>query len=248
MNNQDTICENCGESNLKNFCGNCGHKKLVSRIDYEYVKEEIIGLIGFEKGFLYTSKELLIKPGRLINTYLYKSRLHITKPIAFITFASLIYTLISHFLQTDIFYAEILKKTYGDNTLSKINTWIQENNGYSNLLLVFPTLIWLKIIFKKYQYNYYEVFVVLCYVMGFGMLIACFQPILDYLFPSNFAINNLIIITISFTYIGFALTNFYGNTLKNFFTSISAYIFGFITFQVVLILIAKLYDILIKFL
>jgi len=243
----DSICEKCGDLINKNFCGNCGHKKVLTRIDSEYVKSEFLSLIGFEKGFFFTSKELLIRPGKLIKSYLYESRIHITKPIAYITAASLIYTIISHYLKTDLFYAEILKKSYGKNTLSNINIWVQENYGYSNLLLIFPSLLWLKVFFRKYPYNFYEVFVVLSYVMGFAMLITCFQPILDYFSPATFAINNSIIFTLSFIYIGFGISNFYGKSVKSFFTSVSAYILGFITFQIIVILIAKVYDYIIKF-
>jgi len=48
--------------------------------------------------------------------------------------------------------------------------WIQGNYGYASILMGILIAIWLKIFFKKYGYNLYELLIVLCFVQGISML------------------------------------------------------------------------------
>lgn len=236
-------CKNCGEIVTKNYCSNCGNNNSIKRIDKNYAIHEFVNLLGFEKGIFFTTKELLLRPGKIIKVYLNENRQIITKPITYLLITSVIYTFISHYLKTDILYSEVFKKAYNDSTLTKINIWIQENYGYANLLLIFPIIIWLKIFFRKFKYNFYELFVLVSFIMGFGMILFSFQLILDYFSPKNIGINTLIVNLILLIYTAYALADFFGFTFKNFIKTFSSYVLGFLTFQLIITIIAMVYDV-----
>ncbi|MCJ8497126.1 DUF3667 domain-containing protein [Chryseobacterium salipaludis] len=242
----DIICKNCGDVITKNYCANCGDNDSVRRIDRNYAVQEVLYLIGFEKGFLYTAKLLLLKPGLLLRTYIHESRQKITKPITFLVITSVIYTVISKFFGTDKIASDFSAKAYGDSSLTSINIWIQENMGYANILMIMPITFWARIFFKKYGYNFYETFLVISFVMGFGMLIFSLEPPIANLFPSKILVTNSLLAFLAFIYAGWAIGQFYGKTIKNYFKAFLSYIFGFITFQIVVTIIAVVNNMILK--
>lgn len=214
----------------------------LTRIDKYYALNEILKLVNFEKEFLYTCKGLLLQPGKIINEYIHVDRSKITNPITFLLLSSVIYTVISHFFKTDIIYAEFFKNKYGNSTYSKIYLWTQENLGYANLIMIFPLTLWIKILFRKHKYNIYEVMVLLSLVMGFGTLLFSLESIFDYFFPQYFMLNNYVMTGISFLYLSWAIADFFGRSVKNFLKGLIAYILGFFTLQIVIVLSAILID------
>lgn len=214
----------------------------LKRIDQSYALNECLKLLNFEKEFLYTCKGLLIQPGKIINEYIHVDRSKITNPITFLLLSSVIYTVISHFFKTDIIYAEFFKNKYGNSTYSEIYLWTQENLGYANLIMIFPLTLWIKVIFRKYHYNIYEIMVLLALIMGFGTLLFSVESIVDFFFPQYFLLNNNIMAVISFVYLSWAIADFFGRSVKNFLKGLIAYILGFFTLQIVIVLTAILID------
>jgi len=84
-------CKNCNSKVDAEYCSKCGHPTVLKRIDGKYVIHEIEHLLHFERGILYTIKELLIKPGKNIRNYLSENRSRLVKPIIFFIVTSLIY-------------------------------------------------------------------------------------------------------------------------------------------------------------
>lgn len=214
----------------------------LTRIDKYYALNEILKLLNFEKEFIYTCKGLLLQPGKIVNEYIHTNRTKITNPITFLLLSSVIYTLISHFFKTDAIYTDFFKKTYNNSALSTIYMWTQENLGYANLLMIFPLTLWIKILFRKHHYNIYEIMVLLALIMGFGTLLFSVESIVDFFFPQYFLLNNNIMAVISFVYLSWAIADFFGRSVKNFLKGFIAYVLGFLTLQIVIVLTAILID------
>ena len=165
-------CQNCNDIITGGFCSNCGQTAKLARIDKNYAKNEFFNLIGYESGFIFTVKELLLHPKQSISTYLLKNRKKLTKPITFLGITSVIYTLISHYFQTDLISEQHYKNMYGTSNVTTIMIWIQNNFAYSNILMILFIASWLKIFFRKSsKYNFYEIIVILCFLMGQTMLL-----------------------------------------------------------------------------
>lgn len=239
-------CQSCGESNVGNFCVSCGQNQNIKRIDKNYAFDELLGLVGFEKGFLFTSREVLFRPGKTINYYLYQNRQKLTKPIAFIGLTSLIYTLIAHFLKTDLILNEASMKLYSNGTIFKIMDWTQKNYGYGNLLMILPIAYFIKLLFKDKKVNFYEAFVIVCYVMGAGMLIYILEIFLTYFFPNFFLLNSSLLFIGFMFYVSWAIGQVFGKESLNYIKAFFAYWIGFVFTCLFVAVAALFYDFVIK--
>ncbi len=236
------ICKNCNSKISGNFCSNCGQPSLLRRIDGRYIRDEIGHILHFDKGIFYTIKELFIRPGKNVREFLTDNRNRLVKPIFFIIVTSLIYTVINHYFGIEEQY--IQQSGLENTTIGKIIKWMQEHYGYGNILMGIFIAFFIKLFFRKSKYNFYEILILLCFVMGIAMLIYSFFALLQGVFNiSLFQIGGLF----AFTYTTFAIADFYDRTkVKNYFKAFAAYMIGMICSFVALIAIGLIIDLIIK--
>lgn len=221
-------CKKCNSEFQGNYCPNCGHPSKVERITGRYIATEIASVFNLQKGFFYTIKELVIRPGESIKAFISEDRNRLVKPITFILITSLIYTIIATFFQPDNGIIESTKSAY-DNT---IFNWVQNNYGYANIIMAFFIGLWLKIFFRKHPYNFFEVLVLLCYIMGIGMLIYSLFDI-----ASSFTHINLMTVEVivGFVYTTYAIGQFYDRKkVASYAKALLSYLLGMIVFTLVL--------------
>ena len=84
-------CNFCREELDANYCGHCGRPYTLRRIDKDYVLQELQGVFSFDKGYLYTIKELIKQPRQSIRDFLLNDRNRLAKPIFFLFFCTLIF-------------------------------------------------------------------------------------------------------------------------------------------------------------
>jgi len=99
-------CKNCNAEVNSKFCPDCGQPANLKRIDGHYIIHEIGHVLHFERGILFSVKELCINPGQTIRNFINENRSRLVKPIIFIIVTSLIYTLISHFFHIEYEYVK----------------------------------------------------------------------------------------------------------------------------------------------
>lgn len=235
-------CNNCDTELNSKFCPDCGQPTNLKRIDGHYIIHEIEHVLHFERGILYTVRELLTKPGQNIRNYLSKNRSRLVKPIIFIILTSLIYTLISHFfhIEEEIVNFEVLEKS----SIGTILQWIQGNYGYASILTGIFIAIWLKLFFRKYGYNFFELLIMLCFVQGISMLIfAVFALAQGLLHIKLLSVAGVI----GVFYMIWAIGNFFeakknGNYLK----ALISFFLGSITFYIIIIGVGITIDVLTK--
>lgn len=225
---QAVICVNCQSQVAGNFCAECGRPKSLSRIDGKYVLSEIIRVINFDKGILFTIKELLIRPGQNIRDFIQKDRNRLVKPVIFLILTSLIYTLAEQILHFEEGYVNA--GGFGESATTKIFGWIQQNYGYANILMAVFIALWIKLFFRKYNYNFFEILILLCFVMGMGMLIYTVFGITE-------SLTNLRVLHIgsllAFVYVAWAIGLFFDKKKKlNYLKGFLSYILGMLTFFV----------------
>jgi hypothetical protein len=235
-------CKNCNTEVNSNFCPNCGQPTSLKRIDGHYIIHEIEHVLHFERGILYTIRELVTNPGQSIRNYLSGNRSRLVKPIIFIIVTSLIYTLCNHFFHFEDGYVK-----YVDNKKSattEIFKWVQGNYGYANIIMGVFIALWTKLFFKKYKFNFFEILILLCFVMGVGMLIYSIFGIIQGLIHINLMQIGGIV---GFVYTTWAIGLFFGKgTIINYVKVFFAYFLGVITFSLTAILLGALIDLLLK--
>lgn len=215
-----------------------GHPSPVRRIDSKYLIHEIYSVISFEKGFFFTIRELITRPGRSVAVFLREDRSRLVKPILFLILTSLIYTILNRIFQFEAAYS--IDADYGDSASVTIANWIQGNYGYTNIIMAFFIAACTKLFFRKHDTNIFEILVLLSFIMGIGMLIYGVFGVLQSLFGYKLLQVSAVI---GFIYFSWAIGEFYGSRkFINYVKAFFAYILGMVFFSVTTILIGKLLD------
>lgn len=235
-------CKNCNTKVNSNYCPNCGQVKNVKRIDGHYIVHEIEHVLHFERGIFYTIRELTTNPGENIRKYLSENRSRLVKPIIFIIITSLIYTLLNHFFHVEDGYVKYHEAK--PSTVGSIVKWVQDHYGYANIIMGVFIALWLKLFFRKYNYNFFEILIMLCFVMGMGMLIFSVFVILQGLMHFN-------VMTVAgmagISYSAWAIGHFFDKKkVASYIKALIAYILGMITFWIIPFLLGTIIDLLSK--
>ncbi|WP_316845777.1 DUF3667 domain-containing protein [Pedobacter psychrodurus] len=236
-------CRNCNHAIDTDYCGHCGQPVQVKRVDWHYMLHEIQHVLHFEKGILYTIKELLVKPGHNIREFIADNRSRLVKPIIFIIITSLIYTIIDHFFHIEQGYVSYSNSKV--STAGLIFGWVQNHYGYGNMIMGVYIAFWLKLFFRQYGYNFFEILILLCFVMGMGMLIFAAFAVVEGL--TKFGMMKIAGI-IGVTYCIWAITQFFNQKkVMNYFKALAAYGLGMITFGLSVMFLGFLIDVLLKY-
>lgn len=240
-----TNCKNCNQPLNGTFCSSCGLPATLKRIDRHYISHELLHLLHFEKGFLFTAKDLMLRPGQSIREFIFDNRNKHVKPIAYLILTSLLFTLVAHLFHVDELYNSKEKINTGSVSVDNIMLWVQANYGYSNLIYgLFYTLM-VKLFFKKYQFNFFEIMVLMCFIMGQSMLLLTIETFfIDLLGIKMFGI---ILLLISIIYPTWAIGQFFdGSKISSYVKAFLAYLLGYILFQIAIVIVGMSYDAIIK--
>jgi len=157
-----------------------------------------------------------------VRYFLSENRSRLMKPIIFIIVTSIIYSLINHFFHIEKGYLQYDESSKSATGL--IFKWVQEHYGYSNIIMGIFIAGWTKILFRKYGYNFYEILILLCFVMGIGMLIFAFFALLQGITKIDMM---QIAGYIGIAYCSWAIGQFFDKkNLINYFKAFAAYILG----------------------
>ena len=197
-------------------------------IDGKYLIREITDVFFAKSGLLYTIKKMLISPGKSVRHYLREDRKLFVKPIVFLIITSLIYALIDFFLPHTFITTmrtanpdnlqlitpfSIYNITDSDTAHNPVFRWIEEASAYTTILFGLLVAFCVKLFFRKSGYNFFEIFVLLCYVSGISMLFLSAEAILTNLFPHYN--NNGLSQTVSTIYLVWAIGQFFNKKQYN---------------------------------
>jgi len=235
-------CRNCANSVNGNFCANCGQAVQVKRVDFHYISHEVQHLLHFEKGFLYTIKELFIRPGQSIKEFIAYNRSRLVKPVIFLIVTSLLYSTAAHFFHIEDEY--INYSSDKATATSGIFAWMQSHYGYGNIIMGIFIAWWVKIFFKRYGFNYFETLILLCFTMGMAMLIIAVFAVAEGLFKVKLMQIGAFACVI---YCAWAIGDFFDRKkIINYVKALTAYILGMITFTLLALLLGAMIDLVYK--
>lgn len=236
------ICNNCKNEFSFNFCPECGQPSKLKRIDGHYIMHEIEHVLHFDRGILFTIKELFINPGQNIRNYIFENRSRLVKPVIFVILTSLIYSVISHYFHIEDEY--IKYQGLEKSSLFKILGWMQANYGYLNIMTGTFIAIWLQLFFKKYNYNFFELLIMLCFILGISMLIFAFFAIVEGVL--HIKLLNIAGM-ISIVYLTWATGSFFEEKkAATYAKALISYLLGMITFFILIFAVGITIDIITK--
>ena len=215
----------------------------LTRIDGKYIVKEIGSVLSFKKGILFTIKVLLIRPGQNIKAFIHEDRRRLVKPVIFVIFCSFIYTILQQLLHFEDEYINNPANSQVSNTTIAMIEWIQGNYGYSNILIAIFVVPWTKILFRKYDYNFFELLILILYVFGMVMLISSLFGVMEKLTGLTLFYTGGLV---SFIYVSWGIGQFFGGRkIINYFKGLLAYTLGLFSFTIIVVLIGKLIDLII---
>ncbi|MFT5887066.1 MAG: hypothetical protein ACI9IP_003539 [Arcticibacterium sp.] len=237
-----TNCTNCDGQIKENFCPKCGQSAKLKRIDGKYLLNEFEHVIHLDRGIFYTIKELLIRPGKNIQEFISNDRNRLVKPILFIVITSLIYSVLSHLFHIEDSYIEFGEAE--QSTTGIIFQWVNNHYGYATIIMSIFIAFFLKLFFKKYDFNFFEILILMCFVMGMGMLIFAFFTVLQ-------GLTKVTLMPIAggvgFLYMTWAMGQFFDKKkVGSYIKSFLAYFLGMLLFSIAVIGIGTLIDLIIK--
>jgi hypothetical protein len=239
-------CKSCNQPIVGNFCSKCGRSVNLKKIDKHYVMHEVSHLLHLEKGFFYTVKELFLRPGKSIRTFITEDRNKLMKPIAFLIFSSLVFTLCEYLFKANVIYQQKENLDLNKSSYGAIINWTKDHWGYTNIMISIFIGWCLRSFFRQYKYNLFESIVLICFVTGQSMLIfAMFTPFVSFLGTGLYLLLSSVV---TYGYAVWAIAQFYdGKKVLNYIKALAAYFFGSILFFLLLVPVGLIADLVIKF-
>jgi len=165
-------CKNCGSELHDNYCAHCGRKaKQIERITLIYlIREVITSLTHVERGFLYTSWQMLIAPGKTAKEYIDGERDIHQSPISYFIIWTTIYILFLYWIEKAFGTNAAINymQYYGPDTTTRFA--ISHLSILLVVLMPFDTLyLWLLVTRKHYYY--FETMIAIIYSFGTVILL-----------------------------------------------------------------------------
>lgn len=208
-------------------------KATLDRIDSTYLWNEVRSVLNFDKGVFYTIREILLRPGLTVKHFLYRDRSQLVRPLVFIILCSLVYSLSQQTFNFEDGYVGLSFEQ--EPSVEAVFKWISRHYGYSNILISICMGIWLRLFFSKEGFNFYEILILLCYVVGVGMLIFAVIGIMNSLIDLKI-IDKVFFLGV--IYVIWAIANLFDQRrIMNYLKAVFAYFLGFMTFSFAAILV-----------
>lgn len=229
------------------------HKRTVSRLSFRRIGNVIAEAFNLDRGFIYTFKELSLRPAQTIRRYLDTDRFTFTNPISYFLVIVGITIFIAN--QNDFFQSNVAALNSGLEAGMDINPNSQMADGaqrekatakvneafesyfvpYQNIwsiLTIFFTSIFSFLFFRKSKFNFTEHFVINLFIFSHTYIIFLLMVIFKLFNP----IWSAGYIAILFVYSFFAYQGlFLQSRGKTIFKTISLFVLSYILFLLVMI-------------
>ncbi|MCK6608261.1 MAG: DUF3667 domain-containing protein [Flavobacterium sp.] len=243
-------CKNCNQTYSGHFCNNCGQPADTHKLNLHFIWHDIQhAFFHFDKGVLFTAKELFTRPGDSIREFIEGKRVKHFKPISLVIILATLYGVLRHFFHFSILDKKAVAEIQGVEYES-LNEWISHHYYWIILLSIPLFSIASYLVFRRQGYNFIEHFVLNTYMASQRLLlrIAIF-PITKYYTESNY--NKLfvdILMLLDIVLIFWSYITFFNNLsrIKAFLYSIFSYLLFLVIFVILLLLGVFIFDIHVK--
>jgi hypothetical protein len=170
-------CKSCGFTGAGNYCSHCGQPYKTKRISFPGLLHDVLHLFThFEKGFLYTIKQLVISPGHMQRNYLEGDRVRYQKPFSMFFICATLVAVSRYWIMKSLY------NNYQAGDIPELN-FVHEYMVvlYISLMPVYTLIAWL--LFYRSKYNYAEMGVFQLYTISFLFLLSGLIFLLRFAWP-----------------------------------------------------------------
>ncbi len=184
---QSPVCLNCGSPLSGHYCSECGQSSRVRRINPHYILVELLGgVLQLDHGFLFTARELMLRPGKSLHAFLAGQRRSFSRPFGFLLLASAIYVLVTYWQGSTPVLGEVLKNVSVSSAEEGAATgaqtvfiWLSGHYTYASLLLLPLFSLCTRLVFFRSGLRYSEHLVINMFIKGqLALLITLIYPLL----------------------------------------------------------------------
>jgi hypothetical protein len=168
-----TYCQNCNTALQGKYCSNCGQSSETHKIDGHYLWHDVQhGLLHFDKGILFTTKELFTRPGNSVREFLEGKRVKHFQPISLVLVLAGIYGVLFHFFKINMFENYVVASGSGERVghineaIEKMSEWIGQHYSILALLQIPIFTIGTYLCFKKSGYSFAEHLILNTFLIG----------------------------------------------------------------------------------
>ncbi|WP_281233410.1 DUF3667 domain-containing protein [Flavobacterium gelatinilyticum] len=243
----EIICKNCHQVFKGHYCNNCGQPADTHKINAHFLWHDIQhGLLHFDKGILYSLKQLFTRPGHSVREFIEGKRVRHFKPLSLVVVLATLYGVLYHYFHINLFP----DKSTSNFNYDELNEWQAAHFSWIIIATIPLYTVGTYIVFRKQGYNYVEFFVLNTFKASqrlFAQLLTF--PILIYL--NNTDYQHIQKFTTTIYFIGVLLTlwtniqffNKISKTKALFLSLLSHFIFlicFIIVFIIILLLLGKI--------
>lgn len=166
-------CSNCQTEFNSNFCPNCG-QRAYTRIDKYYIVNELQStVLHVNKGFLFTIKNLLLRPGKTAREFVAGQRMYHYKPIMLVLVLTAISSVIEYkFIGlNDALIQSASDAGVSSNFMTNLLNFIAQYSGPVMLAMLPFYALFSKLAFRKWGYNYYEHIVLNAFLLSLLLIV-----------------------------------------------------------------------------
>lgn len=153
----EVICKNCHHVFHGHYCNNCGQPAETHKINAHFLWHDIQhGLFHFDKGILYSFKQLFTRPGNSVREFIEGSRVKHFKPLSLVVVLATLYGALYHF-----FGIKLINGNSTDDTFDylEINEWVSHHFSWITIATIPIFTLGTFICFRNQGYNFFEYFI-----------------------------------------------------------------------------------------
>lgn len=245
-------CLNCDHPLNESFCSHCGQSANTHKLNFHFLVHDIQhGVLHFDKGFLFTSKELFTRPGYTIRDFIHGKRVKHFKPISMVLILAGIYGFLFHYFNISMLANTISVSGSGEeflkikSAITRLSDWMASHYAIVALLQIPIFTIGSFFAFYKAGYNFIEHFVLNTFLTAQRLIIHIVLFPFYYFFSgtNTLKITGWTVDIIGYALMAIALYQFFNNiTLsRRIFKIIQSLGTSFILFLILFAILAGIY-------
>lgn len=228
-------CKNCGHIIDGKYCSHCGQNSKVDRINLpNFLSEVSESVFQINRGFLYTLRELFIRPGKSLREFLNGKRKNHVKPIAYLLTFSTLYFLITQVTHQNTLMNDLISGYINGSTTQAqgfkvpiVLIWFSKNYAYASLLVLPVFSLASYLLFYKFRINYIEHMVVNSFISGHQAVLYSLFAIAENVIKSDIVEAVSLLGAISYTFWVFWQFFSEGSRTINILRSVMTYVLYF---------------------
>jgi len=152
----EIICKNCHQVFKGHYCNNCGQTAETHKINVHFLWHDIQhGLLHFDKGILYSLKQLFTRPGHSVREFIEGKRVRHFKPLSLVVVLATLYGFLIHYFHISYFKGESSEYLNYEN----LNEWVPSHFSWVTIATIPLYTIGTYAVFRNQGYNFIEFFV-----------------------------------------------------------------------------------------